>query len=125
MAIDQATEGAEFLEQATNVFSIVSSATPSVNVDQFGWLKITALAADISAMAFTGTPVDGQILRVRIKDNGSGTHTGAYSIAWGSGFESVGATLPVATTANKRMTVTLAYDAGTSKFGCIASVVEA
>lgn len=126
MAEDQITENVEYLEQATNVLSVVSSATPSVNTELYGGLYITALAADISVVTVSeAAPKLFQKLVVRIKDNGAGTHTGAYSIAWGAQFEAAGVALPVATVASKRITVTFLYDTVTSKWGSVAVVTEA
>jgi hypothetical protein len=64
---------------APRVVSIASSATPTINVATTDLFKITALAVAITGVTITGTPVDGQQLRVRIVDNGT-----ARAITWGS-----------------------------------------
>lgn len=116
---DQTTLGIAYVEQATNVQTYVSSATPSVNSDKFGALKITAQAAAITGVTVTGTPNDLQQLVVRLLDNGS-----ARAITWGSQFEAVGAALPTTTTAGKRGTVRFVYDAVSAKWGAVSAVVE-
>ncbi len=126
MAEDQVTENVEYMEQATNVFTIVSSATPSVNAELYGALKITGLVDVITGVTVVGSagslsePRDLQQLIVRILDAGV-----AKAITWGSQFEAVGAALPTVTVAGKRHTVRFLYDATTSKWGAISAVVEA
>lgn len=117
---DQLTNSTEFAEQATNVQSYVSNATPSVNSDQFGALKITAQAAAITGVTVTGTPNDLQQLVVRILDNGS-----ARAITWGSQFEAVGAALITTTVAGKRHTLRFLYSTDSSKWGLVNAAVEA
>lgn len=119
MAVDWTTD---FLRgtDAHRTLSIVSSATPSFNADVQSAINITALAAAVTSVTFTGEPVDLQEFILRIKDNGV-----ARALAFGSQFEAVGAALPTTTTAGKRHTLRFLYDPATSKFGLISAVVEA
>lgn len=68
------------------VTSITSSATPSINVNEVRQLNITALAAAITSMTsgLSGTPMDGDELIVRFKDDGT-----ARAITWGAKFSGV------------------------------------
>ena len=104
------------------VTSIASSATPTINTDVCDFVDITALAAAITSMTtnLSGTPVNGQKLIIRFKDNGT-----ARAISWGASFEACGAALPTTTVISKRLTVGLIYDTTTAKWGCVASVQEA
>jgi len=68
----------------------------------------------------SGTPVNFQRLIFRIKDNGT-----ARAITWGASFEALGVALPTTTTINKRLTVGFIWDSTTSKWGCVAALVEA
>lgn len=104
------------------VTSITSSATPTINTDNCDAVNITALAVAITSMTtnLSGTPTNFQKLTIRFKDDGTGR-----AITWGASFESVGATLPTTTTANKRTTVGLIYDSVAAKWGCVAAVTEA
>lgn len=120
MAVDQATKSIYHDEQATNTLVVVSAAAPSVNSDQYGSLKFTALATAITGIVVTGSPLDLQNLMIRILDNGT-----TRAITWSSQFEPVGAALLANTTAGKRHTLTFKYDATTSKWGCTGAVVEA
>ena len=98
--------------------STASSATPAINVDTTDQFNITALAANITSMtsSLTGTPVDGQKLMIRIKDNGT-----ARTIAWGSSFQSSGvATLLATTVISKTHHIGFIYDSVVAKWVCIA-----
>jgi hypothetical protein len=100
------------------VSSTASSATPSINTDTTDLFEITALAVAITSMTtnLTGTPIDGQTLLIRFKDNGT-----ARAITWGTSFTSSGvATLLSTTVASKTHLVGLQYDATAAKWVCMA-----
>ena len=60
-----------------------SSGTHAINVDNVAYFEITAQAANITAITFTGTPTIGQTLWISI------TTTGSYTVAFDSSdFES-------------------------------------
>jgi hypothetical protein len=109
----------------TRINTTASSATPAINVDTTDQFNITAQAVAITSMSkstdspagnLTGTPVDGQKLMIRIKDNGS-----AQTITWGPSFQSSGsATLLSTTVAGKVHHVGLVYDVVAGKWICIA-----
>jgi hypothetical protein len=83
--------------------------------DQF---NITALAVAITSFTtnLTGTPVSGQKLMIRIKDNGT-----ARAITWGASFQSSGAaTLPTTTVVNKTHHIGFIYDEVATKWVCLA-----
>jgi hypothetical protein len=99
--------------------TVASSATPAIDVGLFDQFNITALAAAITSMTsgLTGTPVDGQKLLIRIKDNGT-----ARAITWGASFVASGAAaLPTTTVASKTHLVGFIYDAVAVKWVCVAS----
>lgn len=98
------------------VGSTTSSATPSIDSDAYDQYNITALAAAITGVTVTGTPVDGQKLMVRIKDNGT-----ARAITWGSSFVT-GFNAPLPTTvASKTHLVAFIYDSTAAKWVCAAA----
>lgn len=97
------------------ITTVSSSATPSIDIDIYDTLTITALATNITSVTVTGTPNDFQKMIVRIKDNGV-----ARSITWGSSFEAVGAALPTTTVVSKRLVVGFIYDSVSAKWGCVA-----
>jgi len=104
------------------ITTIVSHATPTVNTDDCDAVTITAQAEAITSMTtnLSGTPTNFQKLIFRIKDNGT-----ARAITWGSSFEAKGVALPTTTVISKVLTTGFFYDTVTSKWSCVASVVEA
>lgn len=107
-----------YLPIGARVHTATSSATPAINVGTTDEFTITALAVAITSMTtnLTGTPVDGQSLLIRIKDNGT-----ARAITWGSSFVSSGVATLLATTAiSKTHTIALKYDAAAAKWVCLA-----
>lgn len=102
--------------------TVASSATPSINTDTTDIFTITALAAAITSMTtnLSGTPVNGQKLVIRIKDDGT-----SRAITWGASFASRGATLPTATTINKTHYVGLIWNSTASTWDCVAATTEA
>ena len=99
--------------------STTSSATPSINTDTTDEFDITALATNITSMTtnLTGTPVNGQRLLIRFKDNGT-----ARTITWGTSYVSTGAAALIATTVlSKTHYVGLIYDSTAAKWACIAA----
>jgi hypothetical protein len=108
---------------SAQVIQLTSSATPTVSVN--GYMKtfvdITALAVATNLSAnLTGTPQNGDILWFQIKDNGT-----ARVITCGSLFEAKGEALPTTTVISKRINMGFTWDSTTSKWGCIAVVIEA
>lgn len=79
------------------VQSITSASTITPNCDVDDLVDITALAVAPTIANPIGTPINGQILRIRVKDNGT-----ARAIAWGSAYvEGTGVALLAATVVNK------------------------
>lgn len=113
------TENAVALPRTTTE---TSSATPTINTDNTDIHTITALATAITSMTtnLSGTPVNGQKLIVRIKDNGT-----ARAITWGASFASRGATLPTTTVLGKYHYVGLIWNSTTSTWDAVAAVTEA
>lgn len=92
------------------VGTVASIATPTINTNNVDQFNITALAGPITSMTtnLSGTPVDGQRLRIRFKDNGTGR-----SITWGASFTG---NLLSTTVANKTHVQELVYDAAAGKW---------
>jgi len=99
-----------------------SSATPTINTDNTDIHTITALAEAITSMTtnLSGTPVNGQKLIVRIKDNGT-----ARALSFGASFASMGATLPTTTILGKYLYIGFIFNSTTSKWDCMAVANEA
>jgi hypothetical protein len=92
-----------------------NSATPAINTDNYDVVHITAQTAAITSFTtnLTGTPVDGDTLRISI------TGSSGAAIAWGTSFESSTVTLPTAFTTS-RQDVGFFWNTETSKWRCVA-----
>lgn len=100
--------------------TITSSATPTPNSDTDDQYTITALAVGTTIGAPTGTPVNGQKLVIRIKDNGT-----ARSIGYNAIFRAIGVTLPTTTVINKTLYLGCIYNSTDSKWDIVAYTIEA
>lgn len=86
-----------------------TTLTPHANdQDQY---NVTALAANATFAAPAGTPVDGQSILIRIKDDGS-----ARTLSWNAIYRAGDIPLPTTTTPNKTMYVQIIYNAADSKW---------
>lgn len=97
-----------------------SSSTPTPSADDHDQFNVTALAANATFAAPTGTPTDGQRLLIRIKDNGT-----ARTLGWNAIYRAVGCTLPTTTVISKTLYVGAIYNAADSKWDVIAVALEA
>lgn len=102
------------------VTSTTSTSTLTPNADTDDMLELTAQAAALTVANQTGTPVNGQRLIFRFKDNAS-----SQTITWQSNYEAAGASMPTATVASKWHTVGFLYNTTTAKWQCVAAVVQA
>lgn len=99
-----------------------SNATPTPNADTTDIHTITALAANITTFnAPSGTPVNGQRLIIRIKDNG----TARTISGWSGTYRAMGVTLPSTTVISKTMYLGFIYNSTDSKWDLIAKAEEA
>jgi hypothetical protein len=94
-----------------------SSATPTINTDSVDVYGLTAQAVDITSFStnLSGTPTDGQLLRIYI------VGTAARAITWGASFEASTTPLPTTTVTTNRLDVGFVWNAATSKWRCLAS----
>lgn len=114
---------ADFVQTLTNkrvnprTNTVASHATPTINTDTTDIFTITAQAEAITSMTtnLSGTPVNGQKLIIRIKDDGT-----ARAITWGASFASRGATLPTTTVLSKTMYVGLIYNSTATIWDCVS-----
>lgn len=93
-----------------------NSATPAINIDSYDVVHITAQTAAITSFTtnLTGTPVDGDMLRISI------TGTGSVALTWGTSFEASTVALPTTTSSTTRLDVSFFWNSETSKWRCIA-----
>jgi hypothetical protein len=102
----------------------VASGTPITptgdTADQY---TVTALATAATIAAPSGTPVDGQKLTLRIKDNGT-----ARALTWtttSGAYRAVGVTLPTTTVISKVLYIGCIYNSQDSFWDVVAVVQQA
>ena len=109
-----------FTPPGTREQTEASSATPTPASDSTDIYTITALAEAATFAVPTGTPIQGQKLIIRIKDNGT-----ARALAWNAIYVSRGATLPNTTVTSKYVYIGLIYNSTTTTWDCVAVAQEA
>lgn len=97
-----------------------SSSTPTADADAHDQYNVTALAANATFGAPTGTPVNGQMLLYRIKSDAT-----PRTLAWNAIFRAMGVTSPTTTVASKTLYVGTVYNAADTKWDIIATGQEA
>jgi|TARA_R100000084_G_C4640291_1_gene143440 hypothetical protein len=102
------------------VNSTASTATLTIDADNTDIETLTAQNGSCTIAAPTGTPVNGQKLIIRIKDDGS-----AAPLSWNAIFRAIGVTLPSTTTSSKIIYVGCIYNGVDSKWDAIAVKEEA
>lgn len=104
--------------------STASTASLTPNSDVYQMYVLTALAAGITINADTGSPIDGQRLVFRFKDNGT-----ARAITWTTGatkaFRAIGVALPTTTVLSKTLYVGCIYNSADARWDVIALAQEA
>ena len=101
----------------TRVLSITANTgTPSINTNNYNVVHITSQSAAITSFTtnLTGTPVDGQTLRISV------TGSTAIALTWGTSFESSTATLPTTTVGTTRLDIGFFWNTETSRWRCVA-----
>ena len=102
------------------VQSVTSAATVTPDADNDDIVIVTSQAEGMTLANPNGTPVQGQRLVVRVKDNGT-----SRSIAYGSEYRAIGVTLPTATTISKTLYLGFMRNATDGKWDGIAVAEEA
>ena len=91
-----------------------NSATPAVNTDNYDVVHITAQTATITGFTMTGTPVDGDALRISI------TGTAAVPFTLGASFEASTVALSTTTTGTARLDMGFFWNSATSLWRQVA-----
>lgn len=97
------------------VTTTASSATPTPDADASTMFTVTALAANAVFAAPTGTPVDGQDLLIRIKDNAT-PRTLGWNAIYRAGTDFA---LPTTTVASETMYIQFIYNAADATWDAI------
>lgn len=97
--------------------STASSSTPTPNADTTDFYVLTALAANATFGAPTGTPVNGQRLVIRVKSDAS-----IRTLAWNAAYRAGAVALPTATVASKTMYMEFMFNSADTKWDLLVSV---
>jgi hypothetical protein len=101
--------------------STTSVTTLTPNIDTYNFYDLTAQAAGLTVANPTGTPRDGDVILIRIKDNGT-----SQTITYGTAYTNIsGLDSLVATTISKWHTIGAVYEATTSKWQIVSITTEA
>lgn len=103
--------------------TITSSASITPSANNTNQYTVTALATPATIQIPGGTPIDGQKLLIRLKDNGV-----AQALTWttsAGGYRIIGTTLPTTTTAGKVTYVGCVYNSQDSYWDVIAVTTQA
>jgi hypothetical protein len=94
-----------------------NSATPAINTDSYDVVHITAQTASITSFTsgLTGTPVDGDTLRISV------TGTTSIGLTWGTSFEGGASVLPTTTVGTVRLDIAFYWNTETTKWRCMAA----
>lgn len=102
-----------------------TASSPLVwNSNQYDEYAITALAGDLTINADAGSPVDGQKVIFRIKDDGT-TRTLTWTTGSAKSFRAVGITLPTSTTVSKEVYVGCIFNLSADRWDAVALAQEA
>jgi hypothetical protein len=102
------------------VGTTASSATPTPDADAHDIYTVTALAEAAAFAAPSGTPTNGQVLIIRIKDNGT-----ARALSFNAIYRAIGATLPTTTVISKTMYLGMIYNSADTKWDVLSVIEEA
>jgi hypothetical protein len=116
----------KFIELSTSgvpnpsVQETASTASFTIDADSETMGVLTGMTQNVNVEAPTGTPVQGQKLMLRFKDDGT-----SRNFTWNIIWRAIGVTLPTATTANKTLYVGAVYNSTDSKWDVISVKEEA
>jgi hypothetical protein len=105
------------LNPSSNTQASASSITPDINT--YSQYNLTALAANLTINAPTGTPYDGQKLTFRLLDNST-----SRTLTWNATYTAIGVTLPTSTTVSKTVYVGCVYNANNTRWDVVAVTTQ-
>ena len=97
------------------ISSASSSATPTPNADTTDEFILTAQSEAAAFAAPTGTPVQGQAMILRIKDDGT-----ARALTWDAIYRAVGVSLPTTTVIDKLLYIAMIYNSTATRWDVLA-----
>lgn len=118
VAITGGTATGTRVNPRSNTQTSTTSLTPALA--NYDVEIISALAANLTINNPTGTPVAGQKLLLRVKDNGT-----TRTLTWGSEYRGIGFTLPAATTTSQTLYLGCIYNVEDTKWDVVAKAETA
>jgi len=100
--------------------SYTTDTGTSLSIATCDMFEITAQAGALKFNNPWGTPVDGNTIKVRIKDNGT-----ARALTYDTQFRAIWTTLPTTTVISKTLYMWFIYNSADTKRDCIATAQEA
>lgn len=116
----EASRWVQLGQKQPGLTTTASTTSWTISADDVTHAQQTALAGALTVNAPTGTPLAGQKLVIRIKDNGT-----ARAITWNAIFRAVGVVLPTTTVISKIVYCGFIYNATDTKWDCVAVAQEA
>jgi hypothetical protein len=114
----------QLLAMKLNVSSATTTTSPwAWNSDYYAEYALNALDTNLTISADAGSPVDGQTMLFRIKDDGT-SRTLTWTTGSSKSFREVGAFLPTSTVANKTVYVGCVYNTNASRWDVVATSQE-
>lgn len=104
-----------FATAAPRTVSVTTTATLTPNADTTDLAAVTAQAGALTIAAPTGTPADGKVLKIRIRDNGT-----SRALTWNGAYSGYTSDLPAATVVNMTLSYEFWYNASTLKWDLVA-----
>ena len=102
-----------------NIQTVATATTLTANIDVQKLVVTSALASALTIAAPTGTPIEGQELTFRIKDDGT-----ARGLTWNAIFVDYTGSLPTTTVAGKTVYIGCKYNAVDTKWDVVAVQVQ-
>lgn len=103
-----------------NVVTVTNTAAPSIAAAPTMVLNDSGLAVAVTSVSVTGSPLDGDRVLMRFKDDGT-----SRTITLGASFRAMGVTVPTATTSGKWLQIGAVYNAVDSIWDVLAVGVQA
>lgn len=100
--------------------TVADASTITPTGDSSDQFNVTALAQAATIEAPSGTPVDGQKLTLRFKDNGT-----ARALTWNAIYRAIGTALPTATVASKVIYVGCIYNSQDTYWDVVSVATQA
>lgn len=105
-----------FGRRLRRVVNVASSAGPTINTDTTDVASITGLTVAITGITVSGTPNDGDLLEIRITDNGT-----ARALTFGPSFSATTVSLPTTTVINNMLRTFYEWNVPNGKWDIIRS----